>query len=250
MFHKILLSTVAVAALSGSAYAADLPTMKGPALYAPPAFSWTGAYVGGQIGYEWGAESTSLSTAAGGFGGTVPSLSTSGVIGGAHIGYNLQYSQFVFGLEGDINGSSYAGSGMNSLGTVGAYGSIPIDGSLRARLGYAWQRALIYATGGAAFGDIHQTSTLFATGATDTSDTLSVGWTVGGGIEYAIDTNWSARIEYRYTDYGNTAAYLGTSTAGFAGGPYTAQMHDTDNRVQAGFSYKFDMLQAPVLAKY
>jgi len=230
MLRKILMSTVVILGAMGTASAADLPNTKAPPAFVPPpppVFTWTGVYIGGQIGYQWGTDS------AVGPRGIGASYSASGVTGGAHVGYNYQMGQFVAGIEGDVNGSSY--NGTTALGAIGTRENV--DGSVRGRVGVAWDRALIYATGGAAFGGIDNTYPGL------TISHTRVGWTVGGGIEYAIDNNWSVRAEYRYTDYGTYADFP-------FGLPIT---HDeTDNRVQVGFSYKFDMFAppAPVVAKY
>ncbi|MHB8884790.1 MAG: outer membrane protein [Methylovirgula sp.] len=226
MLRKILMSTVVIFGAMGAASAADLPSTKAPPAYIPPPplFTWTGVYVGGQVGYMWG--------------NTNPyGYTPNGVVGGAHVGYNYQMGQFVAGLEGDINGSSYNGSAVTGLGNFGARENI--DGSVRGRLGVAWDRALIYATGGAAFA-----------GLTDSYPGASyshtrVGWTLGGGVEYAIDNNWSVRAEYRYSDYGTYYDFPALVPAG-------VYNHTTDNRVQVGFSYKFDMFAppGPVVAKY
>jgi outer membrane immunogenic protein len=258
MIRKSLLITATCVALGGSAFAADLPARSAPPVYVPPPplpiFTWTGVYVGGQVGYEWGRSSSSIFPTGTGPGAGVGlgGFNSSGVVGGAHIGYNYQINQFVVGVEGDVNGSSYRGN--NSFAAFGALGNQTtrndIDGSVRGRVGWAWDRALIYATGGAAFAPIEHTFTSFGGGVDDQTSTR-VGWTVGGGIEYAITNNWSLRAEYRYTDYGNINNVLVNSSA--VPGAFSARTHETDNRVQAGFSYKFDMFgppAPPVLAKY
>jgi outer membrane immunogenic protein len=238
MIRRVLLASAGVVALSAGAFAADLPSRKEAPIYVPPPpiFTWTGVYIGGQVGYEFGHNSIfAPGAAAVGLG-----YSPSGVVGGAHIGYNYQVAQFVFGLEGDVDGASYHGGGVGALGTT-VNQRIGIDGSVRGRVGYAFDRALFYATGGAAFASI-QDSYLPAAGGFSSISRSRVGWTVGGGIEYAITNNWSIRAEYRYTDYGH---YTDTP---FAGPVFN---HPTDHRVMAGFSYKFDMFNpAPVVAKY
>ncbi len=235
MMRKILLTSVAVLATSASAFASDLPSHRQappPYIPPPPSFTWTCFYVGGQIGYECGREPA-----------TFFSTQPSGVAGGAHIGYNYQVAQFVFGIEGDVNGTSYSGSATTFFGPATISTKIPVDGSVRGRIGYAWDRTLFYATGGAAFADIKD-SFVGPAGVASLSRTR-VGWTVGGGVEYAITNNWSVRAEYRYTDYGR---FLDTPFVL----PAPVNHHSTDNRVQIGFSYKFDMYAppAPVLAKY
>src|SRR5579863_7705615 len=228
MLRKTLIASAVLAAFGGTALAADLPTTKGPPVYAPPPppiFTWTGLYIGGQVGYEFGRAWPTFAGAA------AAHFSPNGIVGGGHLGYNYQVGQFVLGVEGDVNGASYRGG--NGIG----FARDPIDGSVRGRLGYAWDRALIYATGGVAFADFNDTN-IFGDNVWNTR----VGWTAGGGLEYAIDNNWSLRAEYRYTAFSRyyfTGAAAGT----------TISVRQVDNRVQAGFSYKFDML-GPVVSKY
>lgn len=225
---------MALAALAGTAFAADLPSRQAPPVYAPPPiplFTWTGIYVGGQVGYQFGKDTNNFNPS---------SSSSSGVVGGAHIGYNYQLTNnLVVGVEGDVEGTSAkATTGYPAFNGVYKEGT---EGSARGRLGYAFDRALFYATGGVAFVGITNDYNGSASDATHTR----VGYTVGGGVEYAIDHNWSVRAEYRYTDFGH---YTDAST-------YTVRLgdilkHDTDNKVEAGFSYKFDMLAPPVVARY
>ncbi len=230
---KKLFLAVVLGGVSTAALAADLPSRQAPPVFVPPPiFSWTGVYVDGRIGYMWGREPA-----------TCFSSQPSGGVGGAHIGYNYQVAQFVLGLEGDVNGTSYSGSTFSALGLANVSTKIPVDGSARGRIGYAWDRALFYATGGAAFADIKDS--FAGPGGFASLSRTRVGWTVGGGVEYAITNNWSVRAEYRYTDYGR---FLDTPFVL----PTPVNHHSTDNRVQVGFSYKFDMYAppAPVLAKY
>lgn len=262
--RKILLSTIAFAAMAGTAFAADLPTEKGPPAFAPPpppVFSWTGVYIGGQVGYEWGHTSPALDLGPGGIVG-IPGFHDQGVVGGGHVGYNYEVGSLggflpglggtgggiVVGLEGDVNGASYSGSeDVLGAGALFLHDRTEVDASIRGRLGVAFDRVLIYGTGGAAFGSIRQSIDapgIFGEG----HETGRVGWTAGGGIEYAIDNNWSVRAEYRYTDYGHYDVAFAP-----LGVPVNLRYHDTDNRVQAGFSYKFGEVPPPappVVAKY
>ncbi len=189
----------------------------------------------------------------------LPQYNGSGIVGGGHVGYNWQSSYWVVGLEGDFEGSSYSGSG-SGAGTAGGLGllpilptsafsnyttRIPVQGSVRGRIGVAWDRALFYVTGGAEFANIQDTYTS-AVGF-DSFSSIRAGWTLGAGVEYAIDPNWSIRAEYRYTDFGRYNDFFTNSNPGF----FTT-LHVTDNAVRVGFSYKFDLAPppGPVVAKY
>jgi len=194
-----------------------------------PVFSWTGIYAGGQIGYGFGQD-TSTSVA-----GTPNNSNGRGVLGGAHVGYNYEAGPggLVVGLEGDVNGSSF-----NGTSALNATTKSPVQGSLRARAGFAVDRALFYATGGgvfAAFNDNYPSG--------DSSLKARVGYTVGGGIQYAITDLWSVRAEYRYNNFGAT-----TDNLPIAG--TTVTHRQIENQVLVGFSYKFTTPVTPVIARY
>jgi outer membrane immunogenic protein len=247
MIARLLAASALLGALSATALAADLGP---PPTYAPPPvpiFTWAGFYIGGQIGYQWGAsQNVELYEPAGVFLLYLPGHDDNGVVGGAHIGYNWQISQFVFGLEGDVNGSSYQGSSIFE-NAITDFTKIGIEGSIRGRVGIAWDHLLIYGTGGVAFASINHTfNLLILPGAEASSSRGRAGWTVGGGIEYAVTNNWSIRTEYRYTDYG-TVSYPSEVEPGL-----DISKCITDNIVTVGFSYKFDWAPplGPVVAKY
>ena len=273
MYRKLLLASVAGLAFTGSAaFAADLPSRAPPPVYLPPVpiFTWTGIYIGGQIGYAWASGShnfTGFDPFFGPLGGTFLSTSAggtpSGVIGGANVGYNYQINQWVLGLEGSVDGTSLSNTAVLAFpdGTsLTAHTKADIQGSIRGRLGVAWDRALIYATGGVAFGGFNTDFSLFNGGAgliggfpffaNGNVSTTRVGWTVGGGIQYAITNNWSVRAEYRYTNWGNLRS--GTLAPFAAPGVFfSGNRHLNQNQVQVGFDYKFDLFApAPVVAKY
>jgi len=160
-------------------------------------------------------------------------------------------------------------SGVFGGSSVSAKTSSDIQGSIRARLGLAFDRALLYATGGAAFGGF---STSYAfTGNNNGVATLNggnsfsgqngfsttrTGWTIGGGIDYAVTDNWWVFAEYRYTHFGTisnpgVAAAAFSGVTGLSGAFLNATRSLNQNQVQVGFSYKFDSFApAPVVAKY
>jgi len=180
-----LLATVA----AGTAAAADLPR---PSYYTAPAplsaYSWTGPYLGGNLGYEWGTTSNNP---------THPR----GFAGGVQAGYNWQTGQLVFGGEGDIQLS-----GASDTFAPWKF-SNPWFGTLRARAGYAISNFMIYGTGGIAFGELQaQTIGLLSESHTN------VGWTAGVGLEAGFAANWSAKVEYLFVDLAsNTFTLTGTS---------------------------------------
>jgi outer membrane immunogenic protein len=237
MICRFLLPLAGLAA-AAPALAADLPYRQGPPpVEAPivPLFTWTGIYLGGQIGYGWGTDTLTVFPA--GFG---TNFTPNGIVGGAHAGYNYQINQFVAGIEGDIEGTGI--SRTFSPGGVVYNTKIPVQGSIRGRLGVAFDRVLLYATGGAEFAGFDTSYSGIAT-----ASHSRVGWTIGGGIEYAVTSNWSVRAEYRYTDFGH---FTDITPIAFGIGSSVTH-HETENAVRAGFSYKFDGFGAsPFAARY
>lgn len=189
---KFLLSGVAALGLiaAGAASAADLPSRKGPVV-APvyvPVFTWTGFYVGANAGYAWGnvkANSVNL--------GRVGDLD--GFIGGGQVGYNYQMGQFVVGAEADFQGADLATG--NSLGLVRV--KTEYFGTVRARVGVAFDRFMPYITGGWAYGNV---KTSIPALAFSSDRTHTGGYAIGGGLEYAFTNNLIGGVEYLYVDLG------------------------------------------------
>ena len=173
-------AVVALAAGMVSAQAADLPyRSRAPYTVNQPlnGYSWAGPYLGGTLGYEWGNVSN---TAA----------KPSGFVGGVTGGYNWQSGNVVFGLEGDIQGST-------ADDRFASYKySNPWFGTVRGRIGYAFNNVLIYGTGGLAFGSLDTESVVTGLQQSKTS----AGYTVGVGAEVGIYQNWTAKIEYLYVN--------------------------------------------------
>jgi outer membrane immunogenic protein len=247
--RHLLLSTVAFAALAGSAFAADLPSRKeAPVYVAPvPVFSWTGFYIGADIGGGFGNTRITSDT----FNWQSHGLDTSGVIGGGYVGYNYQFNQtFVLGIEGDFQGSSSSASFYNAFNDVTVKNQQNWLASINGRIGISYDRALFYAIGGGAWA---QSNTTAAAGpvlaASLRGINLSVGrdkdlsgWDIGGGVEYAFTPNWLGRVEYRYYDFGtynltNVGTYL------------PLHLRNDVNTVRVGLAYLFSA-PAPVVAKY
>ena len=255
-----IISAVFLAAASSTAFAADLPSRRAPPVYipaaTPPVFSWSGVYIGGQVGYQFGSDRSVAFATGTPIGLASSSVNQNGVIGGAHIGYNYATRGLpffgngsavstVFGLEGDVDGTSAKSN--YALGGIAVSSSPNIQGSVRGRLGVAVDRVLFYATGGAAFGGFTNNYANTLNGLTDSFSHTRVGYTVGGGLEYAFTNNISVRAEYRYTDFGRMTDTLNNAT----GGGVTVRQREIENRVQLGVSYKFDMFApAPVVARY
>jgi outer membrane immunogenic protein len=198
------------------AFAADLPARmvtKAPAYV--QVYNWTGFYVGVHAGYGW-ADTDFLG-----------SSNQDGFFGGAQIGYNWQApgSNWVFGLELDSAWASLEGdtSVVAGLGTVSS--EVDYLGSFRGRIGYSWDRTLLYVTGGLGWAH-NEVSTSLAGSASNTH----FGYTLGAGVEYAFSGPWSVKAEYLY--YG-----LGGESYGAAAG-----LNDVDlniHTVKLGLNYRF-----------
>ena len=251
-------SVASMALFAGGAFAADLPVRSAapaPVVMAP-IFTWTGFYVGVHAGYAWGDADYTFATnghyndAAGdAFGNSID-----GWLGGAQIGYNFQINQFVLGVEGSISATDLGKSRIGSPYFTGDRWSTDINwtGSITARLGVAFGRALVYAKGGVAFGDVENR-------VSDSNDYVNAsstrtGWTLGAGVEYAFTSNWSIGLEYMYTDLGSfrvnrEALVIGTNApSGF----FTSHSVDaTFSTITARLNYRFGGTSAaPVVARY
>jgi outer membrane immunogenic protein len=238
IMKKILKTGVALAALvvATPLFAADLgyqpPAYK--AIAAPPvAFSWTGCYIGGHLGGGFGNKRWS-DPLLGGF--EFASHDVSGWLGGGQVGCNWQYGAWVFGAEADASWADLSGSGPNAERVlITSRSRIDFLATATGRVGYAWDRALFYAKGGAAWAHDKFSDVTAVTGFTvDTADRTRWGWTVGAGAEYAFAPNWTAKVEYNFMDFGK-------QTENFAG-PLVAFRTDIDQYVhvvKVGVNYKF-----------
>ena len=225
---KLMMVSAGFLALSSAlALAADVP----PGRYLPPPrapvyvpfFSWNGFYVGINAGYGFGSSSWTDRTT----GVTTGDFDVTGALIGGTLGYNIQFGSAVFGVEGDLAWSNIQGSTTtNCVGICETRNSWL--GTARGRIGYAFDRFLPYFTGGAAFGDVQAVP---PPGFISTTDTR-IGWTIGGGVEYAFMSNWSAKLEYLYVD-------LGTMRCPAANCGGDTDVSFTANIVRGGVNYKF-----------
>lgn len=236
--------------IAGQALAADLPSAVIPLAPIPMAettFNWSGFYVGAQVGHSWGHDSTiEYWTGTDTLTGDGWKYPTKGFMGGVFAGYNYELNSIVVGAEADIEAADLRGRFVDTATGIGA-GTVRTEwqGSLRARLGFsAFDRTLIYATGGAAFADRTDTYYNLISGAREPVQDVKVGWTIGGGLEYALTDNITVRTEYRYTDFGS---YRNESKVAFPPGwalpatpaGLTGEQSPYQNDVRVGVAYKF-----------
>ena len=243
------------------ANAADL-RRPAPAPYLPPLFTWTGFYAGLNAGYGFGNDGTATtvgqvainnSTVADGARPANVGLRPEGFIGGAQIGYNWQTGAFVSGIEADIQYTDFTDN-VNAVTIGRAFPGVRNNifeqkleylGTVRARLGYAWDRTLVYGTGGLAYGGVNNSATFFGplpanilqfTGGQKSTE---VGYAVGGGIEQAFWQNVTLRAEYLYYNLGDTSAAVNVIPgSGGAGTGYIVNFKNEGHIVRAGLNFK------------
>jgi outer membrane immunogenic protein len=218
---------LALALLSGtimSAQAADQAVPGGPSYYPnayyPNSVNWTGWYVGGQFGGSFASASWT-----GPLSQTSHSVQPAGILGGGQLGVNWMRDSLLLGAEAD-----FTWTGLESSANVATFSSRWLS-LVTGRVGYAFNQYLLYAKGGAAFASARATVKL-----ADTGTTTQVGWTVGGGVEYAINPNWSVRLEYDFVDFQSRDMILHgplPQSALPVGVDFTIQ------KVVAGINYRF-----------
>jgi len=228
---KIALLGLLVAAPFSFAQAADM-AVKAPLPAPEPAFSWSGGYLG--INGGWAQDHTGTTAA------NFVQPSGNGWLGGGHGGFNFQSGWFVVGAEFDADYMRINASSPCANNTFTCNTTLQDQASLRARAGVAFDRFLVYATGGWALTNYNGNTTVNATGATFPGNSSRAGWIAGGGVEYAVTRNIILGVEYLHADYGSATMVYDVSY-----GPVKV----TDDVVRGRLSYKFDML-APVVAKY
>jgi outer membrane immunogenic protein len=272
------IGALALAGMAFSASAADIPRPAPPVMAPPVVYNWSGFYIGGNLGGKWADHGgdifldnavdaaaargtvhwfTPLGLVAFGTGGND---SNTAFVGGGQIGFNWQAGGWVFGIEGDFQGTSlertFVCCGPLVLATglpfvAGDTLSVKNDwqASIRGRIGYAWDRFMVYGTGGVAFANIEAAVALqpvdtlpglFASA----SDTLT-GWTVGGGIEFGLWDNWSLGVEYRFSsfdagDFGHgNLQFIDPATGALLTSPLRSSFDLETHEITARLNYRF-----------
>jgi outer membrane immunogenic protein len=247
---RILLTTVALGVLGlvSPALGADLPYAKAPTI-AAPVYDWTGVYVGVFGGGGYGNHNVNNATGQSGtFTDFTANYSSMGGVAGGEIGYDWQSGNYLVGIAGDVFWSGIKGNDANQFFSGNFPGVTGVDadnlrwgGTLRARGGIAFDRWLLFFTGGYAFGDIQHTNTDATTNLVDKFTVHASGLTAGAGFEYAITNNVIGKFEYRYYNFN------GYNRPNPPNGaiPYTTE--STYSVVTIGLDFKFG---GPVVAKY
>ncbi|MCF4128204.1 outer membrane protein [Methylobacterium sp. SyP6R] len=239
------LALTAVLTSLSPAAAADLPRRAAPppAFTPVPVFTWTGFYAGVNAGAGFGGGGGTFTDAT--YGTATLGHRDAAFVGGGQIGYNYQFtpgSGFVIGAEADIQGTTFGRARSGLVGSTTFYDvgpSLDWFGTVRGRIGYAFDRFLVYGTGGFAYGGggtpanaSYYTGTL--------PGTFRTGWTAGGGVEYAITERLSARIEALYVSLdrngGSGGLVYDTGTNAYYG---LGKPKSEFGVVRAGLNYRF-----------
>jgi len=224
----------ALASLPGAlpARAADMtPVVQrgAPSGYIPAQFLWTGFYLGAGIGDGWGTADFVDPLAP-----TTASVSPKGFLVSGVTGINYQISSAVIGVEGDFTGAWVKGSTVDSANNT-LQTSVFWTASIVGRLGWAFDRLLIYGRGGVGF-DYDRDTVIVPSGASALGSVDHFGWTVGGGVEYALTEHWTGRLEYDYLKFATRGfIFAGPAIPGGASGNVGLKL----NELKGIMAYKF-----------
>jgi outer membrane immunogenic protein len=256
---RILIAGGLALAAGGQAFAADLPPPvapppRAPATYVPvpvAVYNWTGFYIGGNAGVGWSQGSFSDAS-----GNTFAAQNAFKFIGGGQVGVNYEFAGgVVVGAEADFDWRPNATNTTNAVALVnggvptGTTASVTINNqwitTVTGRLGYAWDRLLVYGKGGWAFvGSSNPTFNNVTTGVSTTFNTTNnnYGWTAGAGFEYAFWGGWSGKIEYDYIGLTSQTLTVPPGLGSVGGLPVGDQFTGNSRNIQmivAGINYKF-----------
>jgi outer membrane immunogenic protein len=260
MKKQLLAGLALLTAFPVSAMAADLgrpAPAPAPVYKAPPPipqFSWTGFYLGGNVGAAWGQGNVTDTFTGLNFSGTTNAVFT----GGGQVGFNYQISSLVFGVEGDFDwlannnnngtGVVIGGSGLGHTFTASLNNRWVT--TLTGRLGVAWDRVLFYGKGGGAWvghDGITVTDVTTGTSLIGTTSNSRSGWTAGAGLEWAFANNWTARVEYDFIGLGNRSFVVPATSPVLAGDTFTTNRNI--QMVTVGLNYLFNW-GGPVMSRY
>ncbi len=217
--------------------AASLMWLSPAAAQAP--FDWNGYYIGANAGYAWGRTvGTDIGDNAGvswrNLGERFPNRAD-GFTGGVQAGYNMQYGSLVWGLEADFGYLGLKGAGQWDAFPDFIHTDASLAATFRGRIGVAQHNSLFYFTGGAILADLNNSVRLNSSQWVTNSTGLQWGWTVGAGIEWALNPQWSLKTEYLYFNFGKetvTADNCGVGFCNFA-------TETAGSLVRVGLNYRF-----------
>lgn len=273
----------------GSSFAADLPMRNAPAVFVPPTpiFTWTGAYIGGNVGAAFDAGQSSRIAGQGNLQANIAdglrpgygSLRNAGFSGGGQVGYNYQLGSVP--LPGSLGGGGAGGGIVIGLEADAAYTDLHASasylsdrlssfasrtdfvGTVRGRLGYAFGNVLVYGTGGFAYGNVRSDTQFYGPLGNLTyqgdANRIRTGYAYGGGIEYAIPTTSflnvlkanavTVKVEFIRYDLGRYNLALPNVNGQIFG--YNQNIHAYGDIARVGINYKFGSpASVPIVARY
>jgi outer membrane immunogenic protein len=220
--------------------AADLPA-RAPVMPLPPPFTWTGFYLGGNIGAAWGSRSITDDTT----GVTFSNSSDARFIGGGQVGFNYQFGMFVLGAEADFDfGTNNSNNGAGVVtpgGTIVARLNDTWITTAAARLGLAFDHFLFYGkVGGGWVGSNNFTLQNTTTGGVVTfgNNNSRSGFLGGVGLEYAVTNNWTVKGEYDFLSLDNRTFVVPVGSPFLVGDSFTTRNRNVQ-MFKAGFNYLF-----------
>ena len=262
MIRPFVLAAVSVIALSAAAYAADMYVPSsvdpGPGGYkdSPWTPNWAGFYLGVNGGYGLSQDTNdSIFVTHGLISPKLSQVSPSGGSGGGQIGYNFQQGRVVYGVEADFEGSGIKDDALTSYPAgVSNYrhftykSSLDVNwfGTVRGRLGYAWNSSLIYVTGGFAYGEVEYNGFYNESpnSASLHKNEVDTGWTIGGGVEHKLTPNWSIKGEYQFIDLSSQSlSGIFTPVVGYTA---TTKFDEQFSTVRVGFNYHIGTTHEPL----
>ena len=244
LFYTTAALSVVLATLM-AANAAEVPPVArpvAPAVYLPPPFTWTGFYIGPNLGGAWSQAKLTDTL----LGLNLSNINDKGAfIGGGQLGYNYQFGNFVLGIEVDFD--AVATTNSPGTGVVGpAFGTIQVTSNDRwittvaGRFGVTNDTWLFYGKGGGGWvgsDDLTITNTVTGASVTGLTNKTNSGWLVGGGIEWAFAPNWSVKIEYDYL--GLNSRTFTVPAGGFLAGDTFTTGNPNVQMVKVGANYLF-----------
>lgn len=256
MKKSLIMATALAAFAAAPAVAADMaarPYTKAPIAVAPP-FTWTGCYVGANVGYGWSRATDTDNLLSNYFLGQPVQVNGGGFVGGGQVGCDYQFApNFVAGIEGTLSGASISNSatvigvipGAGNL-SVNAYSKTEMLSTITGRVGYSFGTSLLYMKGGVAwakqkYGGDWSVAVIggpTVAGSVSANPTRT-GWVIGGGYEYAFARNWSAMIEYNYMGFGTSTVTFPVTGIIPVGTSYIGNISQNIQTVTVGINYRF-----------
>jgi outer membrane immunogenic protein len=241
--RKLLLISAALATMGVPVFAADLQVKAPPRPV--PVWSWTGFYVGGNVGGGWAQSDWFQDGSNAGLGFPAglqdASFRPTGLMGGGQTGFDYQTGWAVFGIQADADLAGLRGTQQNCFAEAGfpqgCVTTIKSMGTVTGRVGAAFDRALLYVLGGYAWehAGFENPAPMFSSNAF--ANETRTGWTLGAGLEYALIGNWSAFLQYNYMGFGTRdLLFVGSPPSA---GNFTENIRESINVVKVGINYRF-----------